>query len=437
MERAAREYPSIAVQAKQAGQAAEAVALARSAYLPRTEFMAQVNRATSNNVFGLLLPQTVVSPISGPLVEGDKFRNVWGTATGLLVGWEPFDFGRRKLEVASAEAGQKRAEAAVDQAKLEAAGIAADAYLSWLAAEETIAASRASVARVEQLQPIVRALVQAELRPGHDLTRLELETAQAEMQAARAQQGAEMAKVTVQQMSGLAVAAPQPLQLHTPAQSPNEAERGGVAAEHPALQAQQRRLEELALSRQALLRSGLPKLETQANVYGRGSGTNLNGPYPGGANGLAPNIGNWAVGAIVRFSWTEWKQAQLRVALETSRREAEQQRLALLQRELAGQAQRSQASWQVARTAAAVAPRQAAAARTVLEQALARYRAGLGTMVEVIDAQRQLTVAETDERLAQLAVVRAELQTLVARGDLGALLQRAKQLSTGEAGGRP
>jgi len=68
METAKAHYPAIrAAQAQQ--QAAQgALGLARTAYLPHTEILWQTNRATANNIYGLLLPQSVVPNISGPVI---------------------------------------------------------------------------------------------------------------------------------------------------------------------------------------------------------------------------------------------------------------------------------------------------------------------------------------------------------------------------------
>jgi len=54
---AVRNYPSIRVSAEQVNAAAAGIQLARTAYLPRVEALAQANRATRNNIFGLMLPQ--------------------------------------------------------------------------------------------------------------------------------------------------------------------------------------------------------------------------------------------------------------------------------------------------------------------------------------------------------------------------------------------
>ena len=59
VETALRNYPSISVSQEQVNAAAAGIDLARTAYLPRVDSLAQVNRGTRNNVFGLLLPQAV------------------------------------------------------------------------------------------------------------------------------------------------------------------------------------------------------------------------------------------------------------------------------------------------------------------------------------------------------------------------------------------
>src|ERR1017187_4569067 len=58
VERALKNYPSVRVSQEQINAAAAGIRLARTAYLPHADALAQVNRATRNNVYGLLLPQS-------------------------------------------------------------------------------------------------------------------------------------------------------------------------------------------------------------------------------------------------------------------------------------------------------------------------------------------------------------------------------------------
>src|ERR1700761_4884918 len=63
----ARAFPAIAASEAQGNAAAAGIRSARANYLPDVNVFGQVNRATRNNVFGLLLPQTTIPNISGPV----------------------------------------------------------------------------------------------------------------------------------------------------------------------------------------------------------------------------------------------------------------------------------------------------------------------------------------------------------------------------------
>src|SRR5215469_16038120 len=104
-------YPAVRSSLEQVSAAAAGINLARTAYLPRADFLGQVNRATHNNIFGLVLPQSIIPTISGPAQRTNSFSSVWGTAIGTLVSWEPFDFGLRSAAVDSAKAVRNRAAA--------------------------------------------------------------------------------------------------------------------------------------------------------------------------------------------------------------------------------------------------------------------------------------------------------------------------------------
>src|SRR5260370_1356307 len=99
VQQAVDKYPAVRSSLEQVSAAAAGINLARTAYLPRADFLGQVNRATHNNVFGMVLPQSILPSLSGPVLGTNSLSNVWGTAVGSLVSWEPFDFGLRKANV--------------------------------------------------------------------------------------------------------------------------------------------------------------------------------------------------------------------------------------------------------------------------------------------------------------------------------------------------
>lgn len=159
---ALKNYPSIRVSQEQINAAAAGISLARTAYLPRVDGLAQVNRATRNNLLGMLLPQSVLPSISGPVLGTNNLGSAWGSAIGVLVSWEPFDFGLRQANLSIASASRSQSEATLKRTEYEVAVAAADAYLTLAAAQETIRAAQAGVDRAEVILRTTTARVNAQ-----------------------------------------------------------------------------------------------------------------------------------------------------------------------------------------------------------------------------------------------------------------------------------
>src|SRR6266576_1750348 len=175
--RSSATYPAIRSSMEQVAAATAGINLARTAFLPRADFIGQLNRATHNNVFGLLLPQSVMPSISGPVLGTNSLNNVWGSAVGALVSWEPVDFGLRKANVETAKATRDRAAAEVNVTKLQVAAAAADGFLTIAAAQQTVVAAHAGVERARVLNNVIETLAKNELRPGADASRSRAELA--------------------------------------------------------------------------------------------------------------------------------------------------------------------------------------------------------------------------------------------------------------------
>jgi outer membrane protein len=218
VEDALRSYPSVRVSQEQIRAAAAGIRLARTAYLPRVDLLAQANRATRNNVFGLLLPQGTVPSISGPVLGTNSLGSAWGSAVGTLLTWEPFDFGLRQASVAAATAARTQQEATLKRTQFEVMVAAADAYVTLVAAQETVRAAQAGMDRAEVIFRTISALVNAQLRPGADASRAQAELAAARTQLIQARQAVEVARANLSQFVGLepaqiTISAPKLLQL--------------------------------------------------------------------------------------------------------------------------------------------------------------------------------------------------------------------------------
>jgi outer membrane protein len=429
VENAERNYPAIHVSEQELNAAVANIRLARASYLPRVDGIVQVNRATRNNVFGALLPQSILPSMSGPVIGSNNGGSVWGSAAGLLVSWQPFDFGVRHARVESASAARDRANAYLQRSQLEVSSAAADAFLTLLAAGQTQNAAQVAVDNWETLRKSIHALAAAELRPGADESRIEAEEAAANTQLALATEAVEMGHAT------LAKFLSKPEELIRPLSSAHLLEEVPVAAEDdgsfrpestPAWAEQHATVSQSTAELRALDRSWAPQFNLEAAGYGRGTGAESSGQRLSGANGLAPTVGDYAVGLNVTFGFLDFAGIHAREASQAANLKAEQSRESLLSRQLQEEFAQARAALRATRSIAKNTPIQAADARTALGQATARYKAGLSSIDDVAQAQRLVVQAEMDDSIARLNVWRAFLQLQSVRGDLQPFLQAAR-----------
>lgn len=426
VELALKNYPAIrAAQAQR--QAAEAgVELARANYLPRADMLWQQNRATRNNIFGLLFPQTVIPPISGPQLNNTSLESAWGSAGGLLLSWEPFDFGLRKANVELARAIGRQADANEAVTRLDVSAAAADAFLTLLAAEQTVEAAQAGVERAEALARAVRALVENQLRPGVDVSRAEAELAAANNQLIQAEQNVELARANLAEAVGQAGAKiaidPGPLLEPPPTSSAPEVN----FALHPLAIAQTAAID-AARSRENLLdRSWVPRFNWQTAVFGRGAGARLDGTFDN-ARGWYPNTFNYATGVTISFPIFDIFGLRARRKAEANNTATEQARYGQVINTLKTQDARARTLAESARKIAENMQVQVKAAQETLTRARTRYEYGLANITEVADAQRFLAQAEIEDSMAKLAIWRAMLAAAKLQGDLKPFLEKAKK----------
>lgn len=412
--RAGEKYAGVQVSFEQAAAAAAAVQQARAAFLPRGDFYAQVNRATRNNVFGMLLPNPVIPSISGPPQTANAGTSVFGSATGFLVQWEPFDLGQRGAKVATSDAARQRAERTYARTRFEVEAAAADTYLTALAADQTVSAGQAAVERARSLHSIAAAQAGAGLRPEADASRAKAELAAAEAQLIQAEQAARIARIGVAQLTGDRWDA---VKLPTNLAEKDPAAPATTSGSHPAMREQEAAVKEAASRRHEADIAWRPRFNTQTALYARGSGD---------AAQIGPHFYNWGLGFSVLFPFLDLPSIRAQQQAEKHKVLAEEARLKQVSADLGAQMERARAALDAAQRIALTTPVQLDAARTAQAQARARYQAGLATIVEVSDAQRLLLQAEVDQSLARLNVWRAQLAVAVAAGDIEPFLGVAR-----------
>jgi outer membrane protein len=426
---ALRNYPSIRVSQEQVNASAAAIRLAQTAYLPRVDGLAQFNRATRNNVFGLLLPQSTIPNISGPVLGTNNLGSVWGSAEGVLVSWEPFDFGLRHASTETARVAKVHAEAGVTRSRFEISVATADAFLTLIAAQKTEVAAKAGVESWEVLQKSIHALVASQLRPGADESRINAELAAARTQLAQAQQAVAMAVATLNQFTGIDSPAssldPGKMSevlppIEKPLDKPDFAKAPAAIEQHLATEQAEAHLKELG-------RTYVPRFSLQGAAYARGTGADPNGQRLGGANGLAPTFQNYGLGFSVTFPLAELPAIRAQQAEQTANVRASEAEYQQIKITLKAKWEEAQAALNGAKQIAANTPVELEAARTALAQANARYKAGLTTVDDVAQAQRLSVRAEIDDSLARLNVWRGLLQLRTAEGSIESFIAATRQ----------
>jgi len=432
VEFALKNYPAVRASLERVRAAQAGVGVARTNYLPRTDLLWQSNRATDNNITGLTIPNSVIAPITGPVPVSPSNRSAWGSATGLLFSWEPLDFGYRGARVDAARAAQNRAAAEASLTRLDVSVATVNAYLTLLAAEQTLRAAQADIERRETFAKSVHVLVDNQLRAGADASRADAELARARVNLARAQQQAAISRAQLADILGIANQVVEVRESVLVGAPPASAPAAASVALNPFAQVQHARVQEEQSLVHALDRSYYPKLYLQSVVMGRGSGVDPTGKVLGGTEGLGPDRANWAAGLSVTFPVFDIFSIKSKKAVEAANERAEEARYDQALQDLTGQLRKAQASLDGARKVAENTPLELDAARTTETQERARYQAGLATLVDVADSQSFLVQAEIDDALARLAVWQNLASVAAAQGDLGPFLQSLHDAAQGE-----
>jgi outer membrane protein len=425
VEDAARNYPSIRVTQEQMTAAAAGIRLAQTAYLPRVDALAQVNRATRNTFYGLLLPQGVIPGVDG--VPANNLGTVWDSGVGVLVTWQPFDFGLRAANVAAATAVREHAQASVNRTRYDVSVATADAYLTVIAAQQAAQAARAAVESWQVLLRTIHAQVAAQLRPGADESRVQAELAAAQTQVAQAEQAIDVARATLGQFVGADsqrnVAAGKMVE-----QLPAERTEAALqTATNPLALEQTAAVSQAQSQLTALQKTYNPQFFVQGLASARGTGMLTNGDRLGALNGLAPTTQNYGLGLTVTFPVMDKFAIQEQEAMQSANIRAGQAQYQVITTTLQAQFNTAVATLNGARRVAANTPVEVSSARVALQQATARYQSGLAPIDDVAQAQRLLVQAQIDDSLARLNVWRARLEVETARGDIQPFLTEATQ----------
>jgi outer membrane protein len=425
-------YPAVRASLEQYNAAKAGVGVAETNYLPRLDSAWQGDRGSRESVLGVLLPQSpnILTGTQGSVTPHAN-RPFWTSGAGVLLSWDPFQFGYRHAEVLSAMATEARTQEQVTLTQLGVASAVAEASLALLADEQRTAATQADVNRREVFDKSVHALVDAHLRPGADASRADAELAEAMTRLIQAQGEVDLGGIALARVLGLAgtrvTIIPGPLLQAPPDQPLIEA----PVDQHPDALVEQGRVNEEQARIRVLNHEYFPHFTTESLISARGSGERSNGTVEPGLNGLDFSAYNWEAGLTVQMNLTQIFSIHERKRVEVANRRSEEADYEQTLQALTAQQQTAVAELNDARRVAQNTPVELSASREGEMQARARFRAGLGTIVDVAEAQNLLAQAEMDDSLARLSIWRALAQLAAANGNLTPFLNIVKNMPQG------
>ena len=425
IEEAEAKYPAIRAAQQQQEAARNAIGVARTAYLPRADILWQANRATTNKPNIAPMPQGFV-PIPDTPARATTGHPDWNTLTGVLLAWQPFDFGVRHDQVGIAKLGLESAQHATDLTRLDVASAAAGAYLDVVAARQAVAVQQANVDRMEAFAKNVHVLVENALRPGADASQADAQLALTRTQLIQAQT---QEQVRLEALANLLQTPSQQIVIDGKdvlgASSASTLNETPIEA-HPQAEQLAAVLDQQKEQAHLLGRSYVPTFTLYGSASGLGAGLSSTSSSPifeGGSSGLAPTELNWMAAFQVTFPafqiFTIRQQKELQKAQVLSTQSSYQRMLG----DLTAQEKEAKAMLDGAQRVASNTPVEVAAARDAERQQQARYKSGLATVIEVSTAEAALAQAEGDDAVARVNVWRGFAGVAEAQGDLAPFLQ--------------
>lgn len=430
IELARRNYPAIKTSTLKADAAREGITQAKTAYLPRADFMFDENYGTANNITGFLAPQNIVPNISGVVKSSNSFLGGFGFTSGALISWEPFDFGLRKAQVSVARSQTTQLQTQIAVTQLDVESRAADAFLSVLAAQQVVKAAQSKVDRFNLFLETIRVLAQKELKAKTDEYLAEAELVRAKDELIAAEQNYKIAVAALIKWTGLSVDTVEALPGALLKDAPTNYFTVADPRMHPQALAQRATIDLIHAKKHVLDRTYAPKFYLRFPVYARGTSFNpdLSLNF---REGYYPTTFNYAISALVLFPALDIFQLKAQRRAEYKNELSERSRYDEILLNLKEQDTRSRAMIEGAVRIAANAPIKIKASQEAANSVRIRYRYQLASVNDVAIDEQLLTQSEVEYATAQLQVWRALLSAAVARGDMRPFIESVSRASTG------
>lgn len=383
--------------------ARERSGVARSALLPQVGGVAEYLRATDNGIGGTsYVPALGINraPSTGHHVDqlSDTFDNY---VAGISAFQYLFDFGRTRGRIE-----ERDAQADAEKARLQLVGLdlayqASRSFLDLLAAKQTVRVYEAAVAKRNEHLREAQVKASAGLRADIDAVTADAELARAKLALVDARNQEQTAKAQLDYAIGLGEGAPD----YRIADMPPDTGTPDAAATYVARAMRSR--PDLTMLIDEARAAGAQIDEFKSDYlprFGAVAGFNTRGQDGGPAN-------NYYAGLVVSWPIFDGFATDHEVAEAKLHQDAVGHSIDDLRQRIAVQVKHDWLDWQAAIDRVAKSEKTADAARLQLDLADKRYANGLGSIIELTDAERQDTQAAAE-------LVRARVDLSLAKAAL-------------------
>jgi len=402
--------PAVLVGIARVAAQKEGANVPRARWQPIVAVNAQLFGATANNTTATYVSSLYPDiPRIGATraVSSGAWQPYASTFAGAGIVQEGFDFGRIAAQTAAADALVDVQRQASADALLDVTYSVVEAYFATFAAEAILKASEDAYLRAKAHRDLAKSGVDAGMRPPIDLTRADADLARFDAGRIRARGGVQTAQAVYAASVGvpdaaLDVAGTPAAPLDLPALNDAVAQAN---ARDPRILGAIAQLRAQESQTRAIRSETRPDLSLTGTFSGRAGGAPPSSGVPVADGGWIPNVTNWDVGAI--FSWPLFDPVvNARAQSSRASEEARRQELYQARFDQVSRIRQAYVAVVVAREALPALEQARDAARANWAQADARFRAGLGTAVELADAEAVLADAEINIALGVFEVAR-------------------------------
>jgi outer membrane protein len=398
------------------GVARARVGEANANLLPQAYGLGEYLRSTTNGIANTtFLNEQLFPRITGQnhdLPNGDfsqsfSSHNNW--ATGVSVQQFLLDFGKMRGLVDEQRADRDAAEARLKLTDLDLIYEVAERFYGLLAAEQIVKVYDEAIVQRRAHLHQAQVMVQADLRPGIDVSVTQADLSRAEMNQVQARNGADVAKVALDAAMGLAGEAP-------PYHAVGDLTYQPVTATLDNLQATAQRLRpDLKALFDEARAAGAQIQQAKSDYFPT---ANAQAGYIAMSTGL-PAANNYYAGLVVTWPLFNGFRTEQQVAEAREHERAAEYAIADLRQRVIEEVHTTFLNWQASIAVIRKAEQTLNASREELHLADERYRQGLSSVVELDDAQRRFTedsaayvTALFDYSAARAAVERATGESL-------------------------